>query len=194
MQIVSQGVPPLVVRTAMWGALSIALRSTDQTVRNLWLEQHGLNLNHVPDAALWPLCAEVERLTGLRVSLARSSFRIQRHNSRCPLPWHQDYEQMGGTSAVLAGMVCWVPCDPLDGSRPSVEVAEPVPPQPHQEHPNHFLGFVQQDGWHGTVLSGLAVGDAVLFSPLAPHRTVLQGRRSRASFDFRCYPKDARFS
>lgn len=156
----------------------------------LWRQQRGLGLDVCEAAPLVALCAAVESVMGLQVRRDKSSFRRQEATMPRPLPWHQDWEPMGGhVTGSLGGMVTWVPADPIDGTRPALELAEADRALPHEHGEWGFLQLAQPVTGPTTVLTGLEIGDVVLFSPFAPHRTVLCGTQPRRSFDLRGYPR-----
>ena len=86
------------------------------------------------------------------------------------------------------GMVVWVPLDPIDGTRPSLEVAQPMLPLRHIADPKGFLIF---DGiisvGETTVLNDLELGDVAAFTPYAPHRSYIAPTmtNTRLSLDLR---------
>lgn len=73
------------------------------------------------------------------------------------------------------GMVAWVPLDPIDGTRPGLEV-QPLStpgPLPHHRDQRRFLVADEQseDTADAVVIDGLRLGDIVLIDPYEPHRT-----------------------
>ena len=121
--------------------------------------------------------------------------RIVRRASHL-VPWHQDvgYQRLLGARAHSRHITCFVPLDEDPQRRPSIEFA--LTSATELEH-------VARDGFGAgldaappgeRVAYALALGDALVFGDLVPHRTIVPdpARAERRSLEFRLVrPEDA---
>jgi hypothetical protein len=112
------------------------------------------------------------------------------------VPWHQDvgYQRLLGARAHQRHITCFVPLDEDPHRRPSIEFVRVAAPE---------LAHVAQDGFAAgleappageRVAFALALGDALVFGDLVPHRTFVPDptRSERRSLEFRLVrPHDA---
>ncbi len=102
------------------------------------------------------------------------------------LPFHQDYEYLGGFAK---GLNLWIPLTPAGEVSPSVELWLDLPQQP-------ILDFGQPSEERLATLQGLpegrwrpvmAPGDVLIFTPFTLHRTLIEPEmsHSRYSYEFR---------
>lgn len=86
------------------------------------------------------------------------------------------------------GAIAWVPLDPIDGSRPTLEIASEEDRKAHHRDDRRFLETDDnRDRSDAVIVSELEIGDIVLFSPYEPHRTYCTPdmRNERLSLDLR---------
>jgi hypothetical protein len=147
--------------------------------------QRGIRLADIPTPALSMLAGQLGSYLGKPCNFLKSSARQQFPTGQYKLPWHQDGAPMGFYAA-KTGMVAWVPLDDIDGSRPSLEIADDAEPMDHIEDERMFLEIPNMD-FKGQVIPNMKVGDVLLFSPYAPHRTFIAPEMTnpRLSLDMR---------
>lgn len=156
------------VRRRILLAQSTIEQWADDGARAVFQRQGGLRLSDLKSAEIGRLARALEIRLGLVCDLSKCSARTQKPNGDYQIPWHQDRAAMDAEN----GMVAWVPLDPLDGTRPSLEIApEEAAAWEHYRDERRFLVSDRVPSGPSAILSGLEPGDVVLFSPLAPHRT-----------------------
>jgi hypothetical protein len=162
---------------------------TDE-VPEIYARQRGIRLSKIyPRNAINVIADQLNWLTGMRCDLNRSAGKSNDPKEDIRLGWHQDVAGMAieeGEEAVVA----WVPLDPIDGSRPSLEIGPSSYGWPHIRDEHRFLVLEKEPiGLSGTVVQGLDRGDVVLFSPYTFHRTYVNESmtETRLSLDMRFY-------
>lgn len=120
---------------------------------------------------------------GVWCDLSSCSARIQSaQDIDRRLNWHQDAAPMKSD-----GVVAWVPLDPIDGSRPSLEICDRL--QEIVSHETDSRGFLiaTKAPLKGEVLTAMDPGDVAFFSPYAMHRTHIDPTmpNTRLSVDMR---------
>lgn len=172
------------VRDHVMRAIDTVCEASTAT-RSTFTDQRGINLSDITSPAILLLTAQLQQITNLPCNLSKCSARQQFPDGEYQLRWHQDCAPMELQHGET-GVVAWVPLDPINGTRPSLEIAEPVPAHDHVRDERVFLVIEGQE-FHGKQIRGLAVGDIVLFSPYAPHRTYCSHEmsRPRLSLDIR---------
>lgn len=158
-----------------------------EAAKRVHANQSGLRLSDIDSPSIREMAAKLERKIGLPCDMTKSSARMQPPSGTYKLNWHQDYAGMG-LKPEQAGMVAWVPLDPIDGTRPGLEVAGAVEPMAHHRDARRFLVADDCSGRPGSVVIDLSfLGDAVLLTPWEPHRTYCTPAmtNSRLSVDMR---------
>ncbi len=153
--------------------------------RSTWALQSGINLSDIPCPALGVLAGNLSSVIGLPCSLRFSSVRLQACTGDRQLRWHQDCAPMQLVDG-QRGEVAWVPLDEIDGTRPTLEVADVTSGRAHERDDRIFL-VIPGAEFIGDVLHRMSVGDVAFFSPYAPHRTYVTDAmtESRLSLDLR---------
>lgn len=126
---------------------------------------------------------------GAVVRLSSSSARLQVPSGEDKrLGWHQDAVPMQmGTKE--QGVVAWLPLDPIDGTRPTLQVCEPLRTVVRHAADKRQFSVATDPQVQPVckVLEEMAVGDVALFSPFAMHRTYTDEHMTqpRLSLDIR---------
>lgn len=162
-----------------------AIHTAPDSTQAIYKAQGGIRLSEIQSAAILLLTAQLQQIVGQPCDLSKCSVRLQKPDGDQQLRWHQDYAPMK-LEPDEDGVVAWVPLDPIDGTRPTLEIAKIKAPFSHHHDALGFLVSSWQ-GFDGRVLTDMAVGDIALFSPYAPHRTVClpEMKNSRLSLDMR---------
>jgi len=166
---------------------------TENNFRQL-IRQSSMQLLTMPDDVkrellgyLQPIVAEHMPRCG--VSWLNSSARFQFTNTTTPnIGWHQDYIAMEMRNSILRGVTVWIPLDPIDGTRPTMEFGAENEKGPRQHQSDQWKFAVSEYAPAGTmILKDLPAGSAVLFGPLLMHRTYIapEMTHSRISMDIR---------
>jgi hypothetical protein len=116
----------------------------------------------------------------------RSGVQLQQPDGRHGQQWHQDWGAMANPHAI--GITAWIPLDPIDGTRPSLEFAGELPPLAHEyDARGYALTSHPELAIHPTPLLNLNIGDVVTFGPRELHRTFVAPAMTqpRLSLDFR---------
>lgn len=155
----------------VWRALEQLPEYGSEAAKGIYARQGGCRLSEIESMAVRRLVRELMLKSKLSCDLSKCSVRRQKPSGVHKLPWHQDYAPMQ-LQPGCPGIVAWVPLDPIDGSRPSLEIAPSEEPLSHYCDDRNFL--VSDDAAERTgsvTVSDLDPGDVVMFSPYEPHRT-----------------------
>ncbi len=109
----------------------------------------------------------LEPFAKLKPSLKHSSGRVQYPSDPKHLAWHQDVTAMYGKD----GMIAWVPLDPIDGTRPTLQLAGSSEHVKHGVDPRGFAIAKDQRITATDTLTNLEIGDVVWFDPGMLHRS-----------------------
>jgi len=112
------------------------------------------------------------------------------------VPWHQDvgYQRLLGARAHQRHITCFVPLDDDPQRRPSIEFVRTAAPELAHVARDGFAAGLDATPAGERVAFALALGDALLFGDLVPHRTIVPdpARPERRSLEFRLLrPEDA---
>jgi ectoine hydroxylase-related dioxygenase (phytanoyl-CoA dioxygenase family) len=156
------------------------VNSSNENVIRVFGNQRGMRLSEVKSDAIPIAISIMEDLEGLGCDPTNCSVRIRDPDGSYSLGWHQDYASVG-IEALNPEFykkyenklvkVAWIPLDPIDGTRPTLEVAEPEDPREHHRDAMRFLVADELKDREGQVIKGMEPGDVLLFSPYAPHRS-----------------------
>ncbi len=157
------------------------------TEPEIFRRQRGIRLSTIECDEIKSVVLYLEAMTGLKCDLTQCSARYQEPDGEHQLRWHQDAAPMK-LGPDEEGIVAWVPLDPIDGTRPTLEIADPEPAHEHVTDKKRFL-VIENAEFKGAPVKDLAVGDIVLMSPYEPHRTLIEPgmTQPRISMDMRFY-------
>ena len=146
-----------------------------------------IRLSWFDSTAINAIARRLSAHAGLPFRADRSGAQLQRPDGSHHQGWHQDLPAIGG----LVGFTMWVPLDPIDGTRPTLEFAGEAPAQDSEYEAQ---GFSNEDmrgvAFVPTVIDRLELGDVVMFGPLELHRTYCDASMTqpRLSLDLRFLP------
>jgi hypothetical protein len=129
--------------------------------------QGGLKLSTCYGTIFQAIGDLLEPIAKFPANLPRSSGRIQYPSDPKRLAWHQDLTALD----MQDGIIAWVPLDPIDGTRPTLQIGNDSPPVKHKGDMRGFAVATHQDYPVLETLTGLDVGDVCWFGPLTLHRT-----------------------
>jgi hypothetical protein len=139
-----------------------------------------------PSDSITAIVNELTAILGLPFRADRSGVQLQQPDGRHGQQWHQDWGTMANPDAI--GVTAWIPLDPIDGTRPSLEFAGELPPLAHEyDARGYALTSHPELAIHPTPLLNLNIGDVVTFGPRELHRTFLAPTMTqpRLSMDLR---------
>jgi hypothetical protein len=157
------------------GAVDDVLGAIKRNLGESFHDQGGISLDLIDSPSIKEMLDVMVAKFGLPTDPRLCSARLQRPDGCFRLPWHQDWAPMDLQRLVkefgpVKARVCWVPLTPVDGRRPSLEVAEPAAPNNHLIDDRQFLYLPDYEAV-GTILKDAVAGTCWSFSPFAPHRT-----------------------
>jgi ectoine hydroxylase-related dioxygenase (phytanoyl-CoA dioxygenase family) len=139
-----------------------------------------------PSDPITRIINQLVTILGLPFRADRSGVQVQQPDGRHGRQWHQDWETMADPHAI--GVTAWIPLDPIDGTRPSLEFAGELPPLAHEYDAHGYpLTSHPELAIHTTPLLNLNIGDVVTFGPRELHRTFVAPSMTqpRLSLDLR---------
>ena len=148
--------------------------------------QARMRVSLFPSDPITRIVNELARILGFPFRPDRSGVQVQFPDGRHGQQWHQDWGAMANPHAI--GVTAWIPLDPIDGTRPSLEFAGELPPLAHEyDSRGYALTSHPELAIHPTPLLNLSIGDVVTFGPRELHRTFVAPTMTqpRLSLDLR---------
>ncbi len=147
--------------------LSIERLFPDTKDYSVYQRQGGVMLASCTGTIFSAIGDLLEPIANLKLSLKHSSGRVQYPSDPKHLAWHQDVTAMHHND----GMIGWVPLDPIDGTRPTLQLAGSCEHVKHGVDPRGFAIAKDQRITATDTLTNLEVGDVVWFDPGMLHRS-----------------------
>jgi ectoine hydroxylase-related dioxygenase (phytanoyl-CoA dioxygenase family) len=182
MKILTEVIQPQLIERARQDCLAEIQR---QLVGD-FTRQARMRVSLFPSDPITRIVNELVRILGFPFRAERSGVQLQLPDGRHSQQWHQDWGAMANPHAI--GVTAWIPLDPIDGTRPSLEFAGELPPLAHEyDSRGYALTSHPELAIHPTPLLNLSIGDVVTFGPRELHRTFVAPTMTqpRLSLDLR---------
>jgi ectoine hydroxylase-related dioxygenase (phytanoyl-CoA dioxygenase family) len=182
MKILTVAIEPQVIERARQDCLAEIQRQ----FAGDYARQGRMRVPLFPSDPVTRIVNQLATMLGFPFRVDRSGVQVQQPDGRHGQHWHQDWGAMANPHAI--GVTAWIPLDPIDGTRPSLEFAGELPPLAHEyDARGYALTSHPELAIHPTPLLNLSIGDVVIFSPRELHRTFVAPSmtRPRLSLDLR---------